>query len=52
VEIQYRQALEFVGSLTLPSKIPEFWYPIAGIRSIPKSGLAETSDVMDSGHFV
>jgi hypothetical protein len=32
VKIHYRRALEFIGSPTLPSKIPEFWYPIAGIR--------------------
>jgi hypothetical protein len=32
VGICHRWALEFVGSPTLPPKILEFWYPIAGIR--------------------
>jgi hypothetical protein len=27
--IRHRQALEFVGSLNLPSKVPKFWYLIA-----------------------
>jgi hypothetical protein len=32
VEIRYRRALEFVGRPNIPLKVPEFWYPIAGIR--------------------
>jgi hypothetical protein len=32
VGIRHLWALEFVGNPTLPSKIPEFWYPIARIR--------------------
>jgi len=32
VGIRHRQTLEFVGSPNLLSKVPEFWYPIAGIR--------------------
>jgi flagellar assembly factor FliW len=31
VRIHYRRALEFVGSLNLPPKVLEFWYPIAEI---------------------
>jgi hypothetical protein len=30
--IRHRRALEFVGSRTLSSKIPKFWYLIVGIR--------------------
>jgi hypothetical protein len=31
VGIRHREALKFVSSPTLLSKIPEFWYPIAEI---------------------
>jgi hypothetical protein len=32
VGIHYRRALEFVDSSTLPPKIHEFWYSIAGFQ--------------------
>jgi len=32
VRIRYRRALEFIGNLTLLSKISVLWYSIAGIR--------------------
>jgi len=33
--IRHRLELEFVGSLNLPLKVPEFWNPIAEIRQLP-----------------
>jgi hypothetical protein len=32
MRIHQRRALESVGSPNLPLKVPEFWYPIAGIQ--------------------
>jgi hypothetical protein len=40
VGIRYRQEFEFVCSLNLPPKVPEFRYPIAEIQHPPpESGL-------------